>query len=99
MKNQKQDVGKLRYDLVPFDALDKVVEVLTIGAAKYEPNNWLRDSEVKDIVRYEAALLRHMSEHMQGRLIDEESGQEHIAHVACNALFILGLREKFNEAD
>jgi len=95
--NQKQDSGKLRYDLIPFDSLDKVAEVLTIGANKYEPGNWLRDSSEADICRYEAALLRHMSQHMQGNYLDEETWQPHMAHIVCNALFIMSLKEKFKD--
>ena len=98
MKSQvKQDEGKLRYDLVPFDALDEVVKVLTFGIKKY-PNpeeNWRVVSEPKDLKRYEAALLRHMSEHMQGRQYDDETGLLHMAHIATNALFIIALTKKF----
>jgi hypothetical protein len=92
----KQDGGKLRYDLMPFDALDKVAEVLTYGINKY-PNpeqNWRVNSTPADIKRFEAAMLRHISEWMQGNPIDEESKLSHMAHVVTNALFILALKDK-----
>ena len=88
MKNQKKDKDKLRYDLIPYHALDKVAAVMTIGAAKYEPNNWFKDSKEADICRYEAALGRHYSAHMQGELIDPESGLEHTYHMATNIMFM-----------
>ena len=93
----KQDLGKLRYDLLPFDAVDEVVGVLTYGIKKYPKpeENWRVNSSQEDIKRYEAALLRHMSEYMQGNEIDEESGLPHIAQVATNALFIIALRKKY----
>lgn len=93
----KQDLGKLRYDLVPFDAIDEVVKVLNYGITKYpEPReNWKVNSRKVDIARYEAALLRHMSSHMQGELMDSESELPHIAQVATNALFIIALRKKY----
>ena len=35
------DSGKLRYDLIPVDALEAIVEVLTWGADnKYKDRNW-----------------------------------------------------------
>lgn len=93
----KQDLGKLRYDLLPFDAVDEVVRVLTYGIKKYPKpeENWRVNSSKEDIKRYEAALLRHMSEYMQGNYMDEESGLPHIAQVATNALFIISLRKKY----
>ena len=93
----KQDNGKLRYDLMPFDALDDVAEVLTYGINKYpEPEeNWRVNSKPDDIKRYRAAMLRHLSEVMQGRDYDDESGMKHMAHIATNALFILALEKGF----
>lgn len=99
MTRVKQDSGKLRYDLMPFDALDKVAEVLTYGIKKYPKpeENWRVNSSKKDIKRYEAALLRHYSAMSQGEEIDKESGLPHIAHIATNALFIIALKRKYKE--
>ena len=89
----KQDTGKLRYDLLPFDAVDEVVKILNYGIKKY-PNpeeNWRDNSKPEDIKRYKAAMLRHMSELQQGRTHDIESGLHHMAHIGCNSLFIIAL--------
>ena len=89
----KQDTGKLRYDLLPFDAVDEVVKILNYGIKKY-PNpeeNWRDNSKPEDIKRYKAAMLRHMSELQQGRTHDIESGLHHMAHIATNSLFIIAL--------
>jgi len=93
----KQDQGKLRYDLMPFDALDEVAKVLTYGINKYPKpeENWRINSTEQDIKRYKAAMLRHLSEDMQGRKFDTESGLAHTAHIATNALFILALEKKY----
>ena len=96
----KQDLGKLRYDLLPFDAVDEVVRVLTYGIKKYPKpeENWRNNSTPEDLPRYKAALLRHMSEYMQGSLIDDGeggSGLPHIAQIATNALFLIALSKKF----
>ena len=34
------NAGKLRYDLLPADALERLVGVYTIGAEKYDDRNW-----------------------------------------------------------
>jgi len=84
---RKNDEGKLRMDLLPFESLEKVAEVLTYGAEKYADNNW---KFVPDAVqRYEAALLRHLSAYKKGEQRDQESGLSHLAHLATNALFLL----------
>ena len=97
----KQDSGKLRYDLLPFDAVDEVVQILNYGISKYPKpeENWRDNSKPEDIKRYKAALLRHLSELQQGRTHDKESGLHHMAHVACNSLFIIALLKKFKEYD
>jgi len=40
MNGVKYDSGKPDYTLLPLDALEQVVEVLTFGAAKYDRDNW-----------------------------------------------------------
>ena len=85
----KNDNGKSRMDLLPFDALKGVSDVLTFGANKYTPNGW---KDVPDAgPRYEAALLRHFAAIKTGEHNDPETGPPHIYHVACNALFLASL--------
>ena len=95
----KLDDGKLRYDLLPFSALDEIVKVLTYGIQKYpEPEqNWFVNSAEVDLKRYKAAILRHMSRVMQGEQIDEESGLRHLAQIATNCMFLIALEDKFVE--
>lgn len=89
----KFDAQKPRYDLLPFDALDGIAQVLTFGAAKYAPNSWQKVENGRE--RYLAALLRHVSALAQGHLVDEESGLPVVDHIATNALFLGHLyREK-----
>lgn len=82
----KFDIGKTRYSLVPPNALNKIAEVLTFGANKYEANSW-RLIEDKD--RYLDALIRHLEAVRMGEDIDKDSGIYHYAHVAVNAMFLL----------
>jgi hypothetical protein len=92
ISGKKDDGGKPRFSLLPWDALEKVVEVMEYGAKKYEKNNW---RYVKDgYTRYIDAAYRHLSEMMQGKDLDSESGLTHIAHAATSLLFTLALRDR-----
>ena len=88
----KDDGNKIRADLVlgafP-NALEAVCEVGTFGAAKYTDDGWLKVNDAKR--RYTDALLRHYLEHAKGFDSDEDSGLDHLAHLAWNALAILEL--------
>lgn len=86
---RKDDEGKLRYDLMPPWALEQVVEVLTYGAGHYSPNGWRLVPDAK--ARYTAALMRHLEKWRQENDIDGGTGLPHLAHVICNAIFLLEL--------
>jgi hypothetical protein len=92
MEGLKYDGGKLPMNLLPFDALEAVARVLGHGAVKYGPNNWQALENAEE--RYEAALIRHLSAHKKGEVTDPESGLSHLAHMACNALFLLHFQEE-----
>jgi hypothetical protein len=85
----KYDQGKLRYDLLPPQEIEQIVEVLTMGAAKYSDNSW-QDVE-NGIDRYYAAAMRHLQSWRQGEVTDNESGLPHLAHVATNIVFLMHL--------
>lgn len=88
----KYDGGKPRMALL-FDgcpnALEAVGQVLTFGAQKYAAHSWQTVPEGEE--RYKSALLRHLLAVGKGEKIDPESNLHHLAHAACNALFILEL--------
>lgn len=87
MEGVKYDEGKLRFDLVPINAVTELAKVLSFGAAKYAPNGW---QKVEDpINRYYAALLRHLFAWRAGEKIDPESGLSHLSHVITNVVFLL----------
>jgi len=83
----KFDVGKLRWDLLPWDAVGKVVAVLTYGAKKYADNNWQKVEPWRE--RYFAAAQRHLTAWYLGERIDRESGLHHLAHACCCILFLI----------
>ena len=79
----RYNTGKLRYDLLPPDALEALVKVFTIGAVKYAPRNWENGFNWTECY---ASLQRHAAEWAKGVDIDEETGQLHMAHVMWNAM-------------
>ena len=86
-KGIKFDGEKPRYDLVPAKALADVVDVLTYGAQKYEPDNWLYVPEWER--RYFAAAQRHIWAWKQGESVDSETGINHLAHAICCLMFMI----------
>ena len=87
VEGRKFDQEKLRWDLVPWDSVEQIVDVLTYGAKKYAPDNWKSVPEGR--TRYFAALCRHLFAWWRGEKIDPESGKPHLAHAGCCVLFLL----------
>lgn len=73
----KYDDEKLRYDLIPIEAIEGLAAVFTYGAVKYTPNGW---KTVRPKDRYYAAAMRHLAEMRKGEWLDPESGLPHIDH-------------------
>lgn len=74
---KKYDYDKLRYDLIPVNALEGVAEIMTYGASKYGSNNW---QGVRPADRYFAASQRHLMSIRKGEHDDPESGLKHLDH-------------------
>lgn len=83
----KFDADKTRFDLWPWRAFESVAKVITFGANQYGVENWqsLEDFER----RYFAACMRHLTSWKLGEKTDEKSGLPHLAHAACNIVFLL----------
>ena len=81
--NEKNN--KLRWDLVPWNTIKEVVKVITKGADKYGIDNW---KTVPSNI-FEAAMMRHFISYKEGEHIDLEWNLPHLAHLACNAIFLL----------
>jgi len=84
---QKHDTGKARWDLLPYESVEYIVDVLTFGAEKYAPDNWKKVPDPMN--RYFAAAMRHLVAHRKGEQLDPESCRSHLAHAACCLLFML----------
>ena len=80
---------KLRWDLVPWNAFEKVVEVITEGAKKYGVDNW---KSINSNV-FEGAMLRHFVSFKKGERFDSQWNLSHLSHFVCNAIFLLWKEE------
>jgi hypothetical protein len=78
--------------LAPLAGLDQIVEVLEVGAIKYDVNNWQKLTDAKN--RYENAAWRHLLALCRGELTDPESGKPHAAHLGCNLVFLTWFRQE-----
>lgn len=82
----KADEEKIRYDLIPPEAMDAMAEVLTFGAKKYTDRNWEKGMAWGRAFR---ALISHAYKWWRGIPSDEESGMSHMAHCLCCAIFLV----------
>lgn len=83
---RKDDLGKIRYDLLPPDALKLIAGVLTYGANKYSARNWEKGMAWGRCYR---ALLGHLNDWHAGETYDPETEMPHLAHAACCIMFLM----------
>lgn len=90
----KPDGGKLRYDLIPPAALERVVSVLTKGAEKHNEGygeiNWRRGAEY---TRLYAAVQRHLKDWYKGEEIDADTDEPHLACAISDLLMLLDIQQ------
>ena len=87
----KADINKPEWYLIPPDAIEEIVEVLTYGARKYTPNNWHAGAHWS---RYFSACMRHLWKWWGGEDKDPETGYSHLAHAGCCILFLLAYEKR-----
>ena len=93
---KRYNEGKLRFDLIHPYANEQMVRVLTKGAEKYAPRNWEKGMLWSDVI---ASLKRHLHAIESGEDVDEETGELHIAHLACNAHFLTAYYKIYPQGD
>ena len=92
----KYDGEKVRLDLLPADPIIDVGKVLTYGAKKYSERNWEKGLAWS---RCYGAALRHLLAWHKGETTDPETGLNHLAHAACEILFLLEFSRTHPELD
>lgn len=83
----KDDNGKCRLELLPYDALHGVADVFAYGANKYYQDSW-RSNEPAEYSRTFGSVLRHLTSWYAGQDDDPESDLNHVDH-AISQLLIL----------
>lgn len=70
-----------------------MAKVREFGNNKYpgDPDSYLEDVEVADLVE---ACRRHLLKYQMGELLDDESGESHLAHVATSAMMAIEILNK-----
>ncbi len=82
---EKKDDGKSRWDLLPYDAIGGVADILTIGSIKYQARNWELGINYGRVF---GALQRHLSAWWMGENTDKESGRSHLDHALTELMFL-----------
>ena len=82
--NAKRSEKRLRFDLIPIEALEAYAERATIGAEKYGDFNWQKGgpSFFQDAKNH---LYYHLLCYLNGRLDDEKAITDHLKAVIWNA--------------
>lgn len=92
-ENAKFDQEKNRLDLVFPSIIEELGFIRTYGVKKYkDPENWCKIDDAKQ--RYIAAAMRHFEAWRAGEKFDKESGFRHLAHCACNIMFLIELERR-----
>jgi hypothetical protein len=85
-KTVKQTAGKIRWHLLPWQAVREIVKVLEFGALKYEKHGWVTNpGSWQD---FGDAIVRHYYQWLSGEDRDQETGLLHMSHIGCNSLFL-----------
>lgn len=86
---RKDDAGKLRASLFPWDAWNELLSVLEHGAKTYGEHSWRRLENGR--VRYMDAAHRHWRSAAWGPTRDADSRLLHSAHACINMAFVTAL--------
>ena len=83
------NTGKTRFDLIPQSWIRSLAQILTVGAAKYEPRNWEKGLSWSETL---GSLHRHLDAWVSGEKYDKETKCHHLGHVAWNALALMTMQ-------
>jgi hypothetical protein len=89
----KRGEQRLRYDLIPFEALEAYAKRATIGAEKYGDFNWQKGGQdfFTDAIGH---LIHHLFCWKDGILDDEKEIDDHLGAVIWNAGSLLWARKR-----
>ena len=82
-------MDSLRFDLVNMQDIQAVVDIFTMGAKKYAPNNW----KLVNPSRYYGAFMRHFLKIRTKELYDSELGCLHIHQALWNIIVLMWIED------
>jgi hypothetical protein len=95
-EGRKDDMGKVRMELLPPELLFAVSEILTFGASKYADRNWEKGMKWGRVF---GALMRHLWAWWGGKTLtktnfvfgelDMETSRSHLWHAGCCIAFLI----------
>jgi hypothetical protein len=84
----KSDKGKIRPSLVYYSFIKEICKVREYGIAKYgDKEDWRNTENYRE--RYIEAIFRHMYAYVDGEENEVESSLKHLAHAACDIMFLI----------
>lgn len=97
MTRKNQGKPRLAKTLLFPDAMEGLARVIEFGEEKYSPaekKDWMMydDKEVAD------SLVRHLQAHLNGEIIDPESGLPHTAHIMFNSAVLCELTTGYSSS-
>lgn len=95
-QGKKFDSEKPRMALLPHESLEEIAKVLTFGSKKYGKNNWKGGLSYERLI---SASMRHIGQFNNGEDKDPETGISHVAHAACNLLFLIWMEKNRQDLD
>lgn len=95
-KGIKYDAEKPPMDLISPFAMEEVAKVLAFGKKKYSARNWENGF---NWTRAIGAILRHTFAYLRGETHDPETKLSHMAHVLCEAMFLVHFEQTHPELD
>lgn len=94
----RYNADKPRMSLIDSYAMEELAKVLTFGAKKYAAHNWRKGLKISECLD---SMQRHINAYNNPHMedTDPETGLSHMAHVMCNAMFILWLQTHKRDFD
>lgn len=96
MQGNKNDQGKPPISMLTQNFVVEVAKVMEFGAKKYARDNWRNGIAWSRIID---SAYRHLGAFNAGEDNDPETGLSHIAHLACNCMFLLEYIHTHSELD
>lgn len=91
----KQLNKKLLYELEKYPEMLDFIEIVLMGAKKYEPEGWLKPDGIKTSEKeMHDSMFHHLASSFCTKDVDAESGLDHLLHIACRALMLYTRRQR-----